>query len=162
MKIALTLTAASIMALSSFASAEKSLSMAEMDIVSAGGSAAADALADAFGNVTSATTSTQADVVSVDRIFGQLGNIKEITSTALAASASDSDGKAISTATAAGVTMGTLLSDTMSFSQTFTDNTIPLPVALANSNNTSVASTIILGLPASASSASSAASLLQN
>ena len=162
MKFALTLTAASIIAFSSFASAEQQLSITEMDIVSAGGSAAADALADAFGMVTSTSTFTQADVVSTQIISGQFGAIHEINSTAVAASTSDSDGKAVSAAQAAGVTLGTLLSDTQSTSTTFTDTTIANPVALAMSNNTSVASTIIKGLNAASSSASNAASVLAN
>lgn len=162
MKLALTLTAASVIAFSSFASAGQELSMTEMDIVSAGGSAAADALADAFGNVTSTSTNTQADVVSVQKIPGQLGAIYWITSTGVAQSASDSDAKAISTAQAAGVTAGSLLSDTSSMSTTTTDSVAALPSALAMSSNTSNASTILLGNPASSSSASNAASLLQN
>lgn len=162
MKFALTLTAASIIAFSSFASAEQELTMTQMDIVSAGGSSAADALADAFGMVTSTSTLTQADVVSTQIIEGQFGKIHEINSTAVAASTSDSDGKAVSAAQAAGVTLGTLLSDTISNSTTYTDTTIANPVALAMSNNTSTASTIIKGLNASSSSASNAASVLAN
>ena len=162
MKFALTLTAASIIAFSSFASAEQELTITEMDIVSAGGSAAADALADAFGMVASSSTLTQADVISTQVISGQFGSIHEINATGIAASTSDSDGKAVSAAQAAGVTLGTLLSDTISNSTTFTDTTVPNPVALAMSNNVSTASTIIKGLNASASSASNAASVLAN
>jgi len=163
MKLALTLTAASVIAFSSFASAGQELSMTEMDIVSAGGSAAADALSDALGNVTSTSTNTVANVISEMLVPGQLGGIHWIDSTAVAQSAADSDAKAISTAQAAGVTAGSLLSDTVSYSQTTTNSGVgALPSALASSSNTSLASTILIGFPASASSASSAASLLQN
>ena len=163
MKLALTLTAASVIAFSSFASAGQELSMNEMDIVSAGGSAAADALADAFGNVTATSTDTQTHVASSLLVPGQLGGIHWIESTGVAQSAADSDAKAISTAQAAGVTAGSLLSDTTSNSVTNTNSGVgQLPAALASSNNTSLASTILIGFPASASSASSAASLLQN
>ena len=162
MKLALTLTAASIIAFSSFASAEQELSMNEMDAVSAGGSAAADAIADALGMVTATSTQTIADVLSVQIISGQFGKIHEINSTAVAASTSDSDSKAVSAANAAGVTFGTLLSDTISASTTNTDSVATNPFAMAMSNNTSLASTIIKGLNATASSASSAASTLAN
>lgn len=162
--LTLTLTAASLIALSSVVSAGQELSVNEMDIVSAGGSAAANALADAVGNVTSTSTSTVANVIAGQLISGQLGGIYHIHSTGIAESAADSDAQAIGTAEAAGVTAGSLLSDTESFSQTMTNSGVgdPLPSATANSNNTSLASTLILGMPASASSASSAAALLQN
>lgn len=163
MKLALTLTAASIIAFSSFASAEQELSMTQMDIVSAGGSAAADALADAVGNVTATNTNTVANVVSEMLVPGQLGGIHWIESTGIAQSSSDSDGKAIGTANAAGVAMGSLLADTSSFSQTNTNPGVGgLPFSMSNSNNSTVASTILIGHPASASSASSAAALLHN
>lgn len=180
MKIAITLTAASIIGFSSFAAAEQELSMIQMDIVSAGGSAAADALADAVGYVTASNTNTVANVISQRLVQGQLGGIHWIESTGVAQSASNSDGEAIGTARAAGVAAGSLLADTTSFSQTDTNSGVGgppavallqldeengiggLPYSLSNSNNSTVASTILIGNPASSSSASSAGALLHN
>lgn len=162
MKIALTLTAASIIAFSSFASAEQELSMNELDAVSAGGSAAANALADALGMVTATATNTIADVLSIERISGQFGNIDIIESTAVASSTSDADNKAVSAAQAAGVTVGSLLSDTMSGSATDVVSIGPSPYAVASANNTSLASTILKGYNATASSVSNATSALNN
>lgn len=177
MKIAVTLAAASIIGFSSFAAAEQELSMIQMDIVSAGGSAAADALADAVGYVTASNTSTVANVISQRLVQGQLGGIHWIESTGVAQSSSDSDGIAIGTANTAGVAMGSELADTTSFSQTDTVGLLGtgngagagegleyggLPYSMSNSNNNTLASTILIGNPASSSSASSAAALLHN
>lgn len=162
MKYLRTITAASVLAFSAFASAETSLSQNEMDGVNAGGFAIADAIADAFGEVTSAYTNTFANVVSTNLFLGQLGAIFVIDSDALAEASSDSDGQAQALASGFGVTQGTLMSDTESYAATVTDTSVALPFSVSMAFNTSLASTIIIGDTASASSAASSLAALHN
>lgn len=162
MKFVTTLTAASVIAFSSMAAAEQELSMNEMDGVSAGGFAIADAIADAIGNITSSSTATDTSVVSIGTVAGQLGAIHIIQSDASAASASDSDGKAVAASVGVGQTIGSGLSDTTSGSTTSTDSGVVNPMALAGSFNTSIATSVLLGNPAGSASASSAAAALSN
>jgi hypothetical protein len=162
MKYLNTITAASVLAFSAFASAETSLSQNEMDGVNAGGFAIADAIADAFGEVTSAYTNTFANVVSTNLFLGQLGAIFVIDSDALAEASSDSDGQAQALASGYGVTQGTLMSDTESYAATVTDTSVAFPYSASMAYNTSLASTIIIGDTASANSSASSLAALHN
>ncbi len=162
MKYLCTLTAASVLAVSSFASAETSLSQSDMDGVNAGGFAIADAIADAFGTVTSAYTNTVTNVISTNILPAQFGAVFDIASDALAEAASDSDGNAVALASGFGATQGTLLSDTESYAATVTDTDAVLPYALSMAMNTSLGASMIIGLSSSATSASSSAASLSN
>ena len=162
MKAILTLTAASVIAFSGLASAEQSLSMNEMDGVSAGGFASAAAFADAIGVDTFANTNTVTDVSSVEDVAGQFGSIYDIIASALAQSAAGSDGNALANAEASGVTQGSLLSDTDSTSSALTDTTVALPFATSSAANMSVASSILRGFSASSSSLANSAASLSN
>ena len=157
------LTAASIVVLSAAASAEQPLTSAQMDGVSAGGSALAEAVAQALGNVATTTqTATTTTVQAVSLGLGQLGAIFDIQSVAQAGAASTSDGTAIAVGEAVGATQGSLLSDTASVAQTFTDTTAPLPVAAAAAANTSIAASILFGFPTAAQSTAASAAALAN
>ncbi|MCP5186581.1 MAG: hypothetical protein H6991_02350 [Pseudomonadales bacterium] len=162
MKYLRTVTAASVLAFSAVANAEVALSPTEMDGVNAAGFAFADAVATALGGVTSAFTNTAATTQSVNILPGQFGAIFEIVSAAAAEAASNSDGNAVAAGVGAGQTQGTLLSDTESMAATATDTTAVLPFAAAAAWNTSLASSIIVGLPSAAASASASAAALAN
>ena len=73
MKYLRTITAASVLAVSAFANAETTLSQSEMDGVNAGGFAIADAIANAWGEVTSAYTNTVTNVLSTISFLPDLG-----------------------------------------------------------------------------------------
>ena len=90
MKYLRTITAASVLAVSGFATAETTLTQNQMDGVNAGGFAFADAIATALGVVNSAFTFTWTSVISTNIIPGQFGAIFVIDSEANAAAASDS------------------------------------------------------------------------
>jgi hypothetical protein len=162
MKAILTLTAASVIAFSGLATAEQSLSMNEMDSVSAGGFASAAAFADAFGVDTFAETNTVTDVSSVENVAGQFGSIYDIIASALAEAAAGSDGNALANGQASGVTQGSLLSDTDSTASALTDTTVDLPFATSSAANMSVASSILRGYTASSSSLANSAASLSN
>jgi hypothetical protein len=172
MKAILTLTAASVIAFSGLATAEQSLSMNEMDGVSAGGFASAAAFADAFGVDTFANTNTVTDVRSVENVQGQFGSIYDIIASALAEAAAGSDGNALANAQGQGVTRGSLLSDTNSGAPevegdpaevfAVTDTTVGLPFATSSAMNMSVASSILRGYTASSSSLANSAASLSN
>lgn len=159
-RIMLCLGTASVFAFAGAASAAEELTYAQMDQVTAGGNAAALAIADAFGINTAATTATLAQQVVTDVQDGQLGSISQIESTAIAASASAADATSLAAATGSGVTVGDYLSDTVSTSTTYADSLTPMSYAAAT--NASLASSLIRGWNASASSASSAAAQLAN
>jgi hypothetical protein len=156
------MTAVSVLAVSAFANAETSLTQNEMDGVNAGGFAVSTAIANAFGEVTSAFTDTVTNVMSTNIFPAQLGAVFVINSDALAAAASDSDGSAVALATATGATQGTGNSDTTSDAQTLTDTSVVLPYSMSYATNTSLASTIIIGDVATASSAASSGAFLSN
>lgn len=162
MKYLRTITAASVLAVSAFANAETTLSQNEMDGVNAGGFAIADAIADAWGVVTSAYTNTVTNVLSTNIFPAQLGAVFVINSDALAEAASDSDGSAQALASAFGATRGTGNSDTTSYAQTATDTSVQLPYSMSMATNTSLASTLIIGDVATATSASSSLAALHN
>jgi hypothetical protein len=162
MKAILTLTAASVIAFSGLASAEQSLSMNEMDGVSAGGFASAAAFADAFGVDTFAETNTVTDVSSVENVQGQFGSIYDIIASALAEAAAGSDGNALANAQASGVTQGSLISDTDSTASALTDTTVDLPFATSSAMNESFAISILRGYTASSSSLANSAASLAN
>lgn len=163
MKFTTTLTAASLIAFSSMAAADQELSMSEMDGVSAGGFAIADAIAAAVGNITSSSTATDTSVVSVQEpVAGQLGLIHIIQSDAAAASASDSDGKAVAAAGAVGQAIGSGLADTTSYTESSTDSGVGTPSALSAAEQISIGSSVLLGFPAMTASASSSAAALAN
>jgi hypothetical protein len=162
MKYLTTITAASILAVSGFANAETTLTQNEMDGVNAGGFAFADAVATAIGIVNSTFTATITEVVATGVIFGQYGVIFVVDSDAYATSSSDSDGQAVSIANAEGETQGTLLADTVSNTLTATDTVGPLGSSVGWAENTSLASSNIVGLFAAAASSSGSASSLSN
>lgn len=162
MKYLRTITAASVMTLSVFANAETALTETQMDGVNAGGFAFADALSDAFGEVATAWTYTIADVFSTNISPGQFGAIFVVDSYATAESTADSDAKATGLASAMGYTQGTLLSDTESVSSTVTDTTVQLPYSSSMASNTSLAASNIIGLTATANSASASGATLSN
>lgn len=159
-RIILSLSAASLLVFAGIASAAEELTYAQMDGITAAGNAASSALADAFGVNTSAVTSTLAQQVVTDVQAGQLGAISLIQSNALASSASAADAISLASAAGSGVTTGDNLSDTVSASQTLADSLTPM--SMASASNSSVASSLIRGWTASASSASTAAAQLAN
>jgi hypothetical protein len=162
MKAILTLTTASVIAFSGLATAEQSLSMNEMDGVSAGGFAEAMATAEAFGVDTFANTNTVTNVEANENVAGQFGSIYDIIANALAEANSGSDGNALASARASGDTIGSLLSDTESMANSLTDTTAPLPFARSDANNVSLASSILRGYTAASSSAAQSAAALAN
>ena len=162
MKYLRTITAASVLAVSGFATAETTLTQNEMDGVNAGGFAFADAIASALGEVNSAFTNTVSNVIATNIILGQFGAIFVIDSDATAEASADSDGKAVALGSAVGMTQGTLLSDTQSFAQAHTDTDSLFASSVANATNTSLASSNIIGLAASAASVSGSAASLTN
>ena len=162
MKYLRTTIAASVLAVSGFATAETTLTQNQMDGVNAGGFAFADAIATALGTVNSTFTDTWATVIATNIFAGQFGAIFVIDSDAHAESASDSDAKAVGVASAWGDTQGTLLADTTSNSSTATDTDSLFASSLSHANNTSVASSNIIGFAASASSMSGSAASLSN
>lgn len=159
-RIILSLGVASALGLAGAASAAEPLTYAQMDAITAGGNAAATAIADAFGVNTSAATATLAQQIVLGVVVPQLGKVSVIQSTATAASTSAADATSIAGASSAGVTVGDVLSDTVSASATLASSVVPTSVASAS--NTALASTMIRGLFASASSASGAAAQLKN
>ena len=163
MKPVLTLTAASILALSSAVSAEQELTMGELDGVSAGGVAFAEAFADALGNVVSTSILTDTSVVSVAETFGQLGDIDTIVSNALAASSADADAQATALGQGVSTTVGTGLSDTDSSSNSVANSGVgSLPFAINMTQSSGVATQLFQGMSASSNSAGFSASALQN
>lgn len=94
MKYLRTITAASVLAVSGFATAETTLTQNQMDGVNAGGFASADAIATALGTVTSAFTDTWTSVTATNIVPGQFGAIFVIDSDAHALAESDSAAKA--------------------------------------------------------------------
>jgi hypothetical protein len=150
------------MSISVFANAETALTETQMDGVNAGGFAFADALSDAFGEVATAWTNTVTNVFSTNISPGQFGAIFVIDSDAMAQSTADSDAKATALAEAIGYTQGTLLSDTESVTMTITDTTVALPYSSSYASNTSFGASNIIGLTATANSASSSGATLSN
>lgn len=162
MKAILTLTAASVIAFSGLATAEQSLSMAEMDSVSAAGFADAQAFADAVGVDTFANTNTVTSVVGQEDVPGQFGSIYDIIANALAEANAGSDGNALASGRGSGATVGSLLSDTESFADVDTDTLAANPFATSVARNVSVASSILRTNTASSSSLANSASSLSN
>lgn len=162
MKFALTLTAASVLAFSSFASAEQELSMVEMDIVSAGGSAAADAVADALGVATSTSTLTQATVDAQVSIPGQKGAIFDIRSTSVAAAEAAADAMALASSQGANVSQGSLLAETTATTSASVDTLAALPFATTTHTTTGIAQSILRGVGSSSSGVSSSVAALAN
>jgi hypothetical protein len=172
MKAILTLTAASVIAFSGLATAERYLTMDEMDSVSAGG-ALAEAFAEAFGfDSTFANTNTVTEERSVEIISGQYGRIQDLLARALAEAAAGSDGNALANARARGITRGSLLSDTNSGAPAVegdpvevfavTDTTVALPFATSAARNQSLASSILRNRASSASSLANSSASLSN
>ena len=159
-RIILSLGAASALVFSGATLAAEQLTYAQMDGITAGGNAAATALADAFGVNTSANTSSLAQQVVTEVQAGQLGAISRVESSAIAASASAADAMSLAVAAGSGVTLGDNLSDTQSTSTTIADSLTPM--SFASATNFSLASSLIRGWTASASSASTAAAQLAN
>lgn len=166
-RISVALGVASLLILSATVSAEEQLSMAQMDGVTAGGSAVATAIANAFGNVTATATATLATVQAVGFVPGQVGQIAIIGSNANAdasaqatGSPAQAGGTAIALGSAAGQTLGSGLSDTVSDTSVLADS-ISLFAGSASSN-TSIASSVLIGLSSSANSAAASAAALSN
>lgn len=151
---------ASVLAFSVAALADNELSLAQLDGVTAGGNAAADAYADAFGVNTTSNTSTFAEVLSLGNVAGQVGYIEKIKATAVAASDAAADGQAMAMGAASGVANGTGLADSYSYSRSLADN--PGLVARQNNYNNTMASTILRGHTASSSSMAGSAAALAN
>jgi len=156
------LTAASVLAFSSFASAEQELSMTEMDVVSAGGSAAADALADAIGVATSTSTFTFADVNAQVDIPGQKGSIFDILATAIAITESAADGMALAASNGASVNQGSLLAESVANTSSSVNTLAALPFATTTHQTTGIAQSILRGVGASSSGVSSSTAALAN
>lgn len=152
------LATASVLGFASAVTAEQELSLAQMDSVTAGGNAAAEAMADAFGIDTMTATTTAASVESLGNVAGQVGAIEIIGSEAMAMSEAAADGVSVAMSGGAGMTEGTLLSDTTSASTALSD-AVNL-MSMATAQNTSMASEAVLGRNASASSASMSAAAL--
>lgn len=150
----------SVLAFSAAALADHELSLAQMDGVTAGGNAAADAFADAFGTNTTANTYTFAQVRSLGNVAGQVGYIERIQSDAVAESDAAANGQAMAFGYGSGRTEGTALSDTYSYTASLADR--PALNAFNRSYNNSLASTVILGHTAYSSSAAGSAAALAN
>ena len=168
-RMLVTLGAGTMLVLAAADSAEERLSFAQMDAVTAGGNAAAEALAAAYGVDTFTSTSTFTSVESFEVVPAQLGEVNRILSTAVAASDAGADGIALATAGASGVAEGDLLADTDSFTEVLVDSngswpgtTTGLPLATSNAANTTDASTLLRGFNATSSSAVTSAAALQN
>ena len=158
---------ASLLILSATVSAEEQLSMAQMDGVTAGGSAVATAIASAFGNVTATATATLATVQAVAFVPGQVGQIAIIGSNSNAnasaqatGSPAQAGGTAIALGSAAGATVGSGLSDTQGNTEVLADSIFLF--AGSASSNTSIASSVLIGLSSSANSAAASAAALSN
>ena len=158
---------ASMLMLSATVSAEEQLSMAQMDGVTAGGTAVAQAVANAIGNLTGTATGTVATVQSIGSVPGQVGQIAIILSTAIAdasaqatGSPAQAGGTALAVGNASGQTVGSGLSDTQSGTGVVADSINLL--ASSQSGNTSIATSVLIGLTAASSSAATSAASLQN
>ncbi|MDJ0862652.1 MAG: hypothetical protein QNK18_11300 [Gammaproteobacteria bacterium] len=168
-KMLVTLGAGTMLVLAGAVSAEERLSFAQMDAVTAGGNAAASALADAFGVDTFANTSTATNVASFEVVLPQLGEVNRILSTAVAASDAGADASALANSGASGVAEGDLLADTSSDTTALVDSngsnpasTTGLPMAMSTASNATLASTLLRGFNATSSSAATSAASLQN
>jgi hypothetical protein len=161
-KTFITLGMASALAFSAMVSAEQELSLAEMDGITAAGSASAAALANAFGAQTSSFADTFTNVEGGEPIPGQVGAIFPISSTSAAVTEALAASSAVATAfgDAVGATIGTGLSDTTAASEALAD----ADTLVATSANTAsgIASSLFIGQSSAASAAANSFSALNN
>lgn len=161
-KIFITLGMASALAFSSMVSAEQALSLAEMDGVTAAGSASAAALANAFGAQTSSFADTFTNVEGGEPIPGQVGAIFPISSTSAAVTEALAASSAVATAfgNAAGATIGTGLSDTTAASEALAD--ADNLIATSANTATGIATALFRGQSSVASAVANSFSALGN
>jgi hypothetical protein len=163
----LSLTAASALVLAGVASAGQQLTSAQMDGITAGGSATGDAAAAAYGYVTTILHQVNADSTSTALNPGQLGGIFTIDShvdSTASAGATNSDGvfgTAAAAAASVGNTTGTGLSDTDNHTNV-TASMLLLPFSQASANGTGNATSVVIGLNAQATGSSAVAATLGN
>jgi hypothetical protein len=161
-KTVITLGMASALAFSTMVNAEQALTLAEMDGITAAGSATASALADAIGASTSTFADTFTNVVGGEAIPGQVGAIYPISSTAAAVTEALAQSSAVATALgdAAAATVGTGLSETAVASSAVAN----ADALIATSANTAsgIATALFRGESAAASAAANSFSALNN
>ena len=161
-KTLITLGMASALAFSVTVSAEQALSLAEMDGITAAGSATASAVADAIGAITSTYADTATSVVGGEPILGQVGKIYPISSGAAAMTEALAQSSAVAAAAgnAVAATVGTGLSDTTAASQSLA-NADALQAANA-SVATGIATELFRGASAASFSQTNSFSALGN
>ena len=161
-KTLITLGMASALAFSATVSAEQALSSAEMDSITAAGSASASAVANALGAATSTFADTYTNVVGGEPIAGQVGVIYPVSSTAAALTEALAQSSAVATAAgdAGAATIGTGLSDTTATSSAWAD----ADGLVATSMNTAsgLATELFRGASAANASAANSFSALGN
>jgi hypothetical protein len=168
----LTLSAASALVLAGAVSAGQPLTSAQMDGITAGGSATGSAYAEAYGVLTAINHAVTTSVIPTGNVYqGELGAIFELQSNADSGSDATAQTPYVGTAFGAGAssgqTVGTGLSDTdnntAGSASTLLDLGAPVfPFATGSAYGTGAASSVIIGTTASSLGTSSAAATLGN